>query len=270
MSELERARALPGPALLPPRGTRVLVAGGCGGIGRAFVEAALAADLRVIVIDQPSALAQGVPTGVEAIACNATDEAQVDQAFSRVASTWGALDAMINLVGYTKEQIRVEDMPVAEWDEIVGACLRSQFLVARRAVPMIRTGREQGFDPAAGGIVLTASTFGVRVQLQGYGPYASAKGGVITLCKALAVECAPAIRVNVLAPGAVDTAFLQGGTGRVAKQGRLDVERYVAQNPLKRLGTASDMVGPLLFMLSPAAAYMNGQTMHVNGGNWAA
>ena len=255
--------------MLPPAGTRVLVAGGCGGIGRAFVAAALAADLRVMVLDQPSALSGGVPDGVDAIACDASDESQVVDACARVAARLGALDALVDLVGFTKEHVRVEDMPAAEWDEITAGCLRSMFLVTRGALPLIRAGRAQGYDPAAGGIVLASSTFGVRVALPGYAPYAASKAGVIALCKALSIECAPSIRVNVLAPGAVDTAFLTGGTGRTPKRGRLDAQQYAAQNPLGRLGTAADMVGPMMFMLSPSAAYMTGQTLHVNGGSWA-
>jgi 3-oxoacyl-[acyl-carrier protein] reductase len=104
----------------------------------------------------------------------------------------------------------------------------------------------------------------------GYGPYGAAKAGVITLAKTLAQEWAPAIRVNAVAPAAVDTAFLRGGTGRGREDGppeRLDVEGYVQRIPLARIATPVDVVGPILFLLGPASAYMTGQTLHINGGS---
>jgi len=250
------------PDLLPPAGTRVVVAGGCGGIGRAFVAAACAADLDVIVLDLPRTLDRGVPDGAMGIPCDAMDETGVMAAFASVEERWGGLDALVNLVGFTNERTPIETMPASEWDEIMGGTLRSAFLICRSAVPLLRRA-------GGGAIVNTASTFGVRVPHVGYGPYATAKAGIINLTRALATECAPTIRVNALAPGLVDTAFLKGGTGRPEKKKQMDPQAFGKGVPLGRVGRPEDMAGPLLFLIGPGAAYITAQTLHVNGGIWS-
>jgi 3-oxoacyl-[acyl-carrier protein] reductase len=115
---------------------------------------------------------------------------------------------------------------------------------------------------------LISSTFGARVPHVGYAPYGVSKAGVMNLIRALATEWSPTVRVNGVAPGAINTAFLSGGTGRPEKETRLDMDRFLSGVPLKRLGEAIEIAGPILFLLSDAAAYMTGQTIHVNGGSW--
>lgn len=256
-------------SMLPAPGSRLVVAGGCGGIGRAVVTAALAHGLEVIVLDLPASIAAQPPAAgvTAAIGCDAGDEQQVAAAFEQVAARWPALDALIHLVGYTRERVPIESMSSAEWDAIVAGNLRSTFLAARAAIPLLRAAAAAGRRPS---IVLTASTFGVRVSLSGYGPYAASKAGVISMCKVLATECAPQIRVNAIAPGVIQTEFLRGGTGRPPKSSGLPLGSFSAGVPMGRLGEPADIAGPMLFLLSPAAGYITGQTLHVNGGTWAA
>lgn len=119
-------------------------------------------------------------------------------------------------------------------------------------------------------MVLISSTHGARAVHVGVGPYATAKAGVLNLVRVLATEWAPEIRVNGIAPGVVETPFLTGGTGRPRKSTGLDLNRYVNGVPLGRLGKAQDIAGPVLFLLGDAAAYITGQTLHVNGGTFMA
>ena len=132
----------------------------------------------------------------------------------------------------------------------------------RAALPMLRAGR----DPA---LVLVSSGLAQRV-LPGYAGYAAAKAGLIALTKAIAVENAPGLRANAVAPGAVDTEFLAGGTGRAPAADtpplRFDVEAYARTVPMGRIATPEDVVGPILFLLGPASRYMTGQVLYVNGG----
>ena len=251
---------------VPPPGQRLLVVGGCGGMGRALVQAALALGLQVVVLDRPQALADHpVPAGVTALACDVSQEAQVLAAFEQVQAHWGAIDALVNLAGYTGERIPLAQMRTQEWDDIVNTDLRGMFLITRAAAPLLQAALAQGRAPAA---VLISSTFGVRVQHEGYAPYAASKAGVINLVRALATEWAPGIRVNGVAPGVIDTAFLHGGTARAVKQTRLDMSRFVTGVPLGRLGQAEDIAHTILFLLAPAASYVTGQTVHVNGGSF--
>lgn len=234
-------------------------------MGRALVQAALSLDLRVAVLDIERSIAQfPPPDGVLTIPCDVADDTSVNTAFEQLKTAWGAVDAFVNLAGYTGERVRVEDMRAQEWDDIVNIALRGMFLTARAAAPLLRISAEEGRVPAA---ILVSSTFGVRVPHVGYGPYAAAKAGVINLTRALATEWAPVIRVNCVAPGVIDTAFLKGGTGRDVKQTGLDMSRFVQGVPLQRLGRPEEIASTLIFLLSPAASYITGQTIHVNGGS---
>lgn len=250
--------------LHPALGTRVVVAGGCGGIGRALVAAALELGLKPAVVDLAASIAaHPPPAGVPAIACNALHEVEVVRAFEELGVLWnGACDALVNLVGYTHERTNVEVLSCSEWDDIVDGTLRSAYLLSRAAIPLLRASSSPS-------MVHTSSTFGVRVSMPGYAPYAAAKAGVINLVRALATELAPTIRVNAVAPGVVETAFLQGGTGQPEKRERIDPAQFASSVPLRRVGQPGDIVGPILFLLGPGAVYMTGQTLHVNGGIWS-
>ena len=250
---------------VPPPGSHLVVLGACGGIGRALVRAAQALGIRVMALDTQRAIDQSPPpAGVDTLACDVSQETDVQRAFGQISLSWGHIDALVNLVGYTGERIPVADMPTREWDDIVNTDLRGMFLVARAAAPLLQASAALGPGPA---VVLVSATVGVSVPLTGYAPYATSKAGVINLVRALATEWAPAVRVNGLAPGAIETPFLQGGTGRPRKTTGLDAERFKETVPLKRLGQPDDIAAPLLYLLSPAASYLHGQTIHVNGGS---
>ena len=90
------------------------------------------------------------------------------------------------------------------------------------------------------------------------------------LVRELALENAPKVRVNAVAPGAVDTAFLRGGTGRSDESGTPNVNpaTYGQVVPLGRIAVPQDVTDPILFMLSPAAGYITGQTLQINGGTY--
>ena len=250
---------------VPAAGQKLVVVGGCGGMGRSLVALAQSLGLQVAVLDIARSIeAFPPPEGVLAFACDVRQEAEVQAAFDSLLQQWGAIDALVNLAGYTGERVAVADMKTPEWDDILDTDLRGMFLVARAAAPLLQRAAAQGGSPSA---VLVSSTFGVRVPHVGYAPYAASKAGVINLIRALSTEWAPAVRVNGVAPGVVDTAFLKGGTGRDVKATGLDMSRFLTGVPLGRLGQPEDIAQGILFLLSPAAGYMTGQTIHINGGS---
>jgi len=250
--------------LTAPPGTRVAVAGGAGDIGRAVVAACRANGHEVAVLDLPRSLAtHPPPADVLKFPADATDPAAVEAAFGGMAKAWGALDGLVFLVGFTiAPPTRLEALGPAQWDEVIAGNLRSAYLVTRAALPLLQKGR-------APAIVTVSSGLGFNV-LPGFGPYATAKAGLVGLTKALAVEGAPAIRANAVAPSAIETAFMQGGTGRgpddPAAGGWFKGADYARLFPLGRLAAVEDVVGPILFLLGPASGFMTGQTLHVNGG----
>lgn len=243
---------------LPP-GRRIAVVGGAGGIGRALVASLDAASAEVLVLDLAASLERHPPPATAmAIPLDATDANDIDRAFAQI----GALDGLVNLAGFAREKTSIVDTAPEMWDEVIDGNLRSTFLACRAALPHLHRGHDAAIVNTSSGLALKPTP--------GYGPYAAAKAGVLALTRLIAQENAPKVRANAVAPSAVDTAFLKGGTGRGgddnAIPARLDVAAYIKTVPLGRMAEPADIVGPILFLLSPASAYVTGQTLHVNGG----
>lgn len=245
--------------LAPPPGSRIAVVGGSGAIGRALVAAACNCDLQVGVLDLPASLeAHPPPSGCLRLELDASDESSTAAAFASLATQWPGLEGLVNLVGFSDAPTPVENFDLDSWQRIVDGNLSSAFLISKYGLNLLRQGRQPG-------LVHVSSTLGVRAT-EGYGPYAIAKAGMLGLVRMLARENAPWLRVNAVAPSAVDSEFLTGGTGRTPRPGHLDVAAYGQQIPLGRIAVPDDIVGPILFLLSPAAGYISGQTLIVNGG----
>lgn len=250
----------------PAPGTRMLVVGGCGGIGRSLVKAGLDIGLTIAVLDLAESLeSHPPPNACLSIAFDATNEESVGNAFSLVDKSWGGTDVMVNLCGFANEFTSVAETELDSWTDVTDGNLRSAFLCAKAAIPLLRK------NTNGGAIINTASGLAFK-GMYGTAPYGAAKAGIIALSKSLAQECAPDIRVNVIAPGAVDTAFLKGGTSRGGEDhGRdtnIDVDHYSKITPLKRLAVTDDIVGPIIFLAGEASRFMTGQVIHINGGGY--
>lgn len=247
--------------LRPPAGFRVAVVGGCGGIGRSFVAAALDAGMAIAILDLPASLAaHPPPAGCLTHAVDATSPTDVESAFAGIRAGWGALDGLVNLCGFSGPRKPLLELELTAWREVTQGNLDAAFLISKYALPLLL----QGSAPA---IVHVASSLAVKAS-PGYGPYASAKAGILALTRLLASEHSPFIRVNAVAPSAVRTEFITGGTGRKVQGSAplLDLDDYGRALPLQRVAEAEDVVGPILFLLGPGSRYMTGQVLHVNGG----
>jgi NAD(P)-dependent dehydrogenase (short-subunit alcohol dehydrogenase family) len=254
--------------LAPPPGSRVLVAGGCGGVGRPMVKAFQSIGLDVAVLARPSSIERHPPPdGVLTVPVNAIDAISVADAFTALSKDWDTIDVLVFLVGFMiVPPIPIPEVTPEAWDEVITGNLRSAFLVCREALPMLHK--------AGGSIVNIGSSLAYN-PLKGVSAYAAAKGGLVSLTKSLAVENAPHVRANLIAPSAIETSFLAGGDGKrgdeAAQKGgdawfNSMKEDYVPTIPLGRIAQAEDIIGPTLFLASPSASFITGQVIHVNGG----
>jgi NAD(P)-dependent dehydrogenase (short-subunit alcohol dehydrogenase family) len=255
--------------LAPPAGSRILLVGGCGAIGRSLISLCSRLDHRIAVFALERSLkAHPVGRGVLTFSVDATDEGSVREGLEQLQEHWDAVDILVFLVGFmTVPPCKIDALAVEEWDAVVRGNLRSAYIVSRLLLPMLRNSE----DPS---IVMVGSSLAYN-PLPGVAPYAAAKAGLVALTKSLAVENAPQIRVNLVAPSAVQTGFLAGGGGErgalaLEKGGdtwfREMTERYIPTIPLGRIATPADVVGPVLFLAGPGASFITGQVLHVNGG----
>lgn len=231
------------------------ILGGCGGIGRQLVADAQAAGFEPIVFDLARSIEAHALDGLEMVPVDASDPDDVERA---AASLKSPLNGFVNLCGFVAGDGPLTARSPAEWNEVINGNLNAAFFASRAFAPRIVKG---------GAMVQVGSGLGHYAR-PGYGPYAIAKAGIAAMTRQMAIEMAPDVRVNCVAPSAVDTSFLRGGTGRSDEdeQVRLDIEAYSAAIPLNRIAVPSDVTGPILFLLSVQANYITGQVLHVNGG----
>lgn len=245
----------------PAPGSTLLVIGACGGIGRAVAGAARRAEVSVISMDLASSFERrGIEVGSSEIPIDLLEESSIKAAFARLAGSGVTLDGIAVCSGYTSGADTIATHNTDRFDDVLSGNLRGPVLALREAVPLLN-------DGAA--IVLLTTAIG-QVGVHGYAAYGAAKAGLNAIIRILAAELAPGIRVNGVAPGAVDTAFIRGGYGVGASEDgdpeRIDLADYIDKVPLGRMAVADDIVGPVLFLLSDAARYITGQVLHVNGG----
>lgn len=238
---------------------RIAVLGGAGGIGRSLVAQLQAQGDDVVVLDLAASLERH-SLDVKGIAINVCNEKSVTSAFTDLGRHWSKIDGFVNLAGYNSVLQPLADMSDTYFDEITNGNLRGAFLTAKAALPLMADG---------GSVVMISSGLASNVR-PGYGAYSVSKAGVIAMTKVFALENAPRVRFNAVAPGLVDTAFLRGGTGRSAEDDEaiVNLEAYRAATPMQRVAQPEDVVGPIEFLLSEASSFMTGQVLWVNGGGY--
>jgi len=241
-------------------GQVAVVTGGARGIGRGSVEAFAEAGARVYVVDLDEA-GDAVARGVLArggrasfLACDVTDAERVKVVFERIVAEAGRLDILVNSAGGFWKQLSVEETPEDEWDKVVDLNLKSIFLCAKAAIP---TFKRQG----SGRIINIGSMAGVSAQTRSSPSYSAAKAGVHSLTRVLAFELGQhGVTANALAPGTTATERV------VAVRSQEQRDMIGKTTLVGRIAEVSDMVGWVLFLASPEAGYLTGQTISVNGG----
>jgi 3-oxoacyl-[acyl-carrier protein] reductase len=181
-----------------------------------------------------------------------SDPDTVDEVFTKVKREIGGLDIFVANAGiWPPEEVELSAMSVERWSWTMAANLDSVFLSTRAALRIMRPG---------GRVVIVSSTAGQRGEAF-HSDYAATKGALIALTKSLAVECAPDLIVNCVAPGWVDTEMSHPAFGEDNKD---EIRRGI---PLQRIASAQDIAGPILFLCSGLARHITGEVLNVNGGS---
>jgi 3-oxoacyl-[acyl-carrier protein] reductase len=236
-------------------GRTALVTGASGGIGGAIARA-LHGQGAVVAIsgtrrEALDALATELGDRLHVLPCDLADTAQVEKLVPDAEQAMGQLDILVNNAGITRDNIflRLKD---EDWDQVIAVDLTAGFRLARaagRGMMRRRFGRIIGITSV---VAVTGNA--------GQGNYAAAKAGMIGMSKALAQELAPRnVTVNCIAPGFV-------GTPMTAALNEKQREAILATVPARRLGTTEEIAAAAVFLASNEAAYVTGQTLHVNGG----
>ncbi len=185
------------------------------------------------------------------VRADVSDLAQVESMIEKVLDELGHIDVLVNNAGvYPRKTIG--DVSQKDWDEVVGTNLKSVFNCCKAVIPHMK-GRGKGV------IVNLSSVLGIMGSRQG-AHYSASKAGVIGLTKSLAKELAPFnIRVNAIAPGAIETDILRQDTPEQRK-------RRIEGIPLKRVGRPEEIAEAVVFLATDRSSYITGETLNVNGG----
>jgi gluconate 5-dehydrogenase len=238
----------------------VLVSGGSRGIGRALAGGFAERGARVIVTGREeatiTATAAELSTGEHAVTPLVADVADVEATkglVARVLGEFGRIDTLLNVAGVNKRQPAVDFTP-EEFDFVLGVNLRGAFFLAREVgLHMLDRGS---------GSVVNIDSLNSYAPLKNVLPYAASKAGLCAMTRALAAEWGPrGVRVNGLAPGFILTDLTRKLWSDPTMQ------TWVRANtPLGRLGNGDDLIGTAVFLASPAAAFLTGQTIYIDGG----
>jgi len=242
-----------GPPAAPRlAGRRVLVTGSASGIGAAIARRFVREGARLALLDRSDAVnaVAGEVAGL-GLVVDVVDGRAVTAAVDRAASELGGLDGVVNAAGISVIA-PLADTDEELWQRALEVNLSGPYRVCRAALPHLRV--------AEAASVVNVSSGAALQPLLNRSAYAASKGGLVSFTKVMAMELAPAIRCNVLVPGAIDTPMVAGSFAGAA------LDAVVARYAMKRLGQAAEVAEAALFLTSHESSFVTGATLAVDGG----
>jgi glucose 1-dehydrogenase len=239
----------------------MLITGAAGGIGRATVELFSQNGWHVIGVDRAD-FGEPFPEPGLFIRADISNPADIQSIYDQAHAYSVRLEAVINNAAVQVNRLLLETT-VEEWDAVMASNLRSVFLGARLAYPLLKA--------AGGGAIVNVSSVHAVATSKGVAAYAASKGGLLALTRAMAIEFAmDNIRVNAILPGAVDTPMLRAGLNRGHVSGGTVVDRLdnLARKTVNgRVGKPEEIAHAIYFLADGTqSSFMTGQAMIVDGG----
>jgi 3-oxoacyl-[acyl-carrier protein] reductase len=244
-------------------GKRMIVTGGASGLGLESAARFAREGAQVVIVDIDGDRVQSAVASIDGAhghVCDVTDEAAVQELVTDTTRRLGGLDCYFNNAGIAQGVTPLAELTRETWDRTMAVNATAIFLAAKAIAPVMNAQPD-------GGVLLITSSISGRRHRPGLTAYSVSKGAAITLTSALAVELAPNIRVNGIAPLAAPTPML--GQFGFAADGESEAdthERLAAAVPLRRLTTPQDVAAVATFLASDEAVDITGLTINVDGG----
>lgn len=238
----------------------VLITGASGGIGSAAVEKFSSSGWKVVGVDRRE-FAGNFPEDGLFILADISKPEDISSIYKKASAFTPYLNAVVNNAGVQVSK-PIMDTTIEEWDMVIASNLRSAFVGAKFAHPLL--------VKAGGGAIVNVSSVHAVATSKNVAAYAASKGGLLALTRAMAIEFAPDnIRVNAVLPGAVDTPMLRSGMNRGQHSGGSLEERLenLARKTVNgRIGTPEEIASTIYFLAGEESAFMTGQALVVDGG----
>jgi NAD(P)-dependent dehydrogenase (short-subunit alcohol dehydrogenase family) len=247
------------------KGDAVIVTGAAGGIGAATVENLVNQGIFVFAVDKNSEALAKILAGIDpegeltsAITADVTSEKECQALGEAVKKKGIRLKGLVNNAAVGAFNMSVENCSFDEWQRIISINLTSLYLVAKYALPLIRS--------AGGGAIVNISSIHAQATSTGVAPYAAAKGGVLALTKTMALDLAPDnIRVVCILPGATDTPMLRQHAEREGKT-LAELGFPTSENAIGRIAQPEEVADVIAFALSRGASFITGSSLIPDGG----
>jgi 2-keto-3-deoxy-L-fuconate dehydrogenase len=240
-------------------GKTALITGGSSGIGQSVATKFVAAGASVIVIDIDEKRTHGIAAslpGIQAYVCDITNEEQIQNTFRQITR----LDILVNCAGIGLVG-NVLETEASDFERLFRVNVEGTFLAIKAALPLLLQ--------SAGSILNIGSVAGM-VGVKRRFAYCATKGAIHALTRQLAVDYPTEIRVNCIAPGTVDTPFVEGYLEKYHRHEKEKVRAELNQRqPIGRLGRPDEIADFAVYVSSPAAAFMTGSILTIDGG-WTA
>ncbi|BBH23038.1 short-chain dehydrogenase [Paenibacillus baekrokdamisoli] len=243
----------------------IIVTGGGGGIGRAVAHRFAAQGGKVVVVNRTASKAEMVAKEIEetggyavAMSADVAVEADVKKVVEATLERFGKIDVLVNNAAVCP-QIRLTEMSLEQWNQVITNNLTSVFLFCREVIPsMVQAG---------GGAIVNVSSVHAVATLDGYSAYSASKAGIAALTRAIALDYARQnIRVNTVLPGAVQTPMLESSVKNLDTPREEIMKQWNEAQPIGRVGQPEEIASVVMFAASPDNSFMTGSTLTADGG----